>query len=197
VDVDFQEGADDVSKHSPPYPNAATDPFNKLPGMNRPPMTAEADLLPCPGCNGPNTRVIGGPGTRGGPKYWAGCDQCRWRTWGNTEAEAIAAWNRRAQAAEIKALRAEVERANSWNERVSVCRDHVADIVDGPCVICALDAAKARAERLEEALRGWWEAHRPVGWTEDQHRSCPHVNLATDAEKALATALLRDQEEGK
>lgn len=54
-----------------------------------------------------------------------------------------------------------------------------------------------RAERLAEALRGWWEAHRPVGWTEDQHRSCPHVNLATDAEKALATALMRDQEEGK
>ena len=50
-------------------------------------------------------------------------------------------------------LRAEVERANGWNERVSVCRDHVADIVDGPCVICALDAAEARAERLAEALR--------------------------------------------
>ena len=57
--------------------------------------------------------------------------------------------------AEIEALRAEVERANSWNERVSVCRDHVADIVDGPCVICALDAAKARAERLAEAIRAY------------------------------------------
>lgn len=56
------------------------------------------------------------------------------------------------------------------------------------------DALTAEVERLAEALRGWWEAHRPVGWTEDQHRSCPHVNLATDAEKALATALLRDQE---
>src|SRR5690606_39781009 len=54
--------------------------------------------------------------------------------------------------AEIEALRSEVERANSWNERVSVCRDHVSDIVDGPCVICALDAAKARAERLAELL---------------------------------------------
>lgn len=51
------------------------------------------------------------------------------------------------------------------------------------------DALAAEVERLAEALRGWWEAHRPVGWTEDQHRSCPHVNLATDAEKALATAL--------
>src|SRR5690606_265749 len=70
-----------------------------------------------------------------------------------SRAAAIAAWNRRAQSAEIEALRAEVERANSWNASVSVCRDHAADIVDGPCVICALDAAEARAERLAEALR--------------------------------------------
>lgn len=60
-----------------------------------------------------------------------------------------------------------------------------------------IEALRAEVDRLAEALRGWWEAHRPVGWTEDQHRSCPHVNLATYAEKALATALLRDQEEGK
>lgn len=48
----------------------------------------------------------------------------------------------------------------------------------------------ASAERLTEVLQGWWKAHRPVGWTEDQHRSCPHVNLVTNSEKALATALL-------
>jgi len=60
------------------------------------------------------------------------------------------------------------------------------DIPDG------VRAIQARAERLAEALRGWWEMRRPVGWTEDQHRACPHVNLATDAEKALATALLGD-----
>jgi len=59
------------------------------------------------------------------------------------------------------------------------------------------ECAVREIERLAEALRGWWKAHRPVGWTEDQHRSCPHVNLATDAEKALATALLRDQEDGQ
>ena len=52
-------------------------------------------------------------------------------------------------------------------------------------------------EVLREALREWWSAHRPVGWTEDQHRACPHVNLVTKAEKALADALLRDQEEDK
>lgn len=57
--------------------------------------TEQRALLPCPGCGLADTRVIGGPGTKGGPQYWAGCDHCRWRTWGNTEAEAIAAWNTR------------------------------------------------------------------------------------------------------
>lgn len=79
---------------------------------------------------------------------------------------------------EIEALRAEV--ASERNLK--------ADAIHA----CAM--ANIRAELLAEALRGWWEAHRPVGWTEDQHRSCPHVNLATEAEKALATALLRYQE---
>ena len=51
-----------------------------------------------------------------------------------------------------------------------------------------------KAAQLVEALRGWWEARRPVGWTEDQHRSCPHVNLVTKAEKALADAMLRARE---
>ena len=46
-------------------------------------------------------------------------------------------------------------------------------------------------EVLREALRGWWMSRRPVGWTEDQHRSCPHVNLVTNAEKALADAMLK------
>jgi hypothetical protein len=52
-------------------------------------------LKACPGCGKDSTRVIGGPGTAGGPKYWAGCDYCNWRTWGDTKAEAIAAWNTR------------------------------------------------------------------------------------------------------
>ena len=69
--------------------------------------------------------------------------------------------------AEIEALRAEMERANSWNERVSVCRDHVADIVDGPCVICALGAAQASAERLAELLDQAY-GHVPAGALADQ-----------------------------
>jgi hypothetical protein len=85
-----------------------------------------------------------------------------------------------AAAREIERLRAEVSTAHS------AVHYHIAEHAK----------TIARAERLAEAVRGWWEMHRPVGWTEDQHRACPHVNLATDAEKALATALRRDQEEG-
>jgi len=64
-------------------------------------------------------------------------------------------------------------------------------------VTCELMDATARADKLAEAVRRWWEEHRPVGWTDDQHRACPHVNLVGDTEKALATALLRDREEEK
>lgn len=59
-------------------------------------MIEAVELRPCPGCASNHTRVIGGPGTAGGPKYWAGCDYCTWRAWGDTHAEAVAAWNQRA-----------------------------------------------------------------------------------------------------
>lgn len=59
-------------------------------------MTAvKSEMLPCPGCARDRTRVVGGPGTSGGPRYWAGCDHCNWRAWGDTEAKAIEAWNTR------------------------------------------------------------------------------------------------------
>jgi hypothetical protein len=101
--------------------------------------------------------------------------------------------------AEIEALRAEVERANSWNERVSVCRDHVADIVDGPCVICALDAAKARADKLAEVLREAKEKMLArVKWVAcdcgcEGEKPADAVSIAW----LRASALLREQEEGK
>jgi len=51
-------------------------------------------LKPCPAGH-VDTRVVGGPGTAGGPKYWAGCVDCNWRAWGDTPEEAIDAWNSR------------------------------------------------------------------------------------------------------
>lgn len=100
--------------------------------------------------------------------------------------------------AEVKRLTLETGRLQQQYDEQTACV-----IVHRGSALACSDAMRAayyderrRAERLAEALRGWWKTRRPVGWTEDQHRSCPHVNLATDAEKALATALLRDQEEG-
>src|SRR5690606_23462238 len=102
------------------------------------PMTAETDLLPLPEYFRRDLSHM----------TWEGLSQAAINYASANVASAVAPLQ-----AEIEALRAEVERVNSWNERVSVCRDHVTDIVDGPCVICALDAAKARADKLEDALR--------------------------------------------
>ena len=108
--------------------------------------------------------------------------------------------------AEIERLRAEVERLRTdgasavrWAPSSAYWSDVLVELF-GPDARKGIDvlerrwqAALERAEQLEEALRGWWMSRRPVGWTEDQHRSSPHVNLVTGAEKALADAMLREQ----
>ncbi len=75
-------------------------------------------LEPCPGCGKEHTRVIGGPGTAAEPKHWAGCDFCHWRTWGDTQAEAVTAWNTRAPDPRIAALTAEVARKDEALRKV-------------------------------------------------------------------------------
>ena len=57
-------------------------------------MGVDTRMKPCPSGH-TSGRVIGGPGTAGGPKFWAGCDLCNWRTWGDTADEALAVWNDR------------------------------------------------------------------------------------------------------
>lgn len=112
-------------------------------------MTAETDLLPLPEPKFLARRTASG-------EWLELLDASDWTAemWVHGTDPVYSADQLRAcVSSATEALRAMVERVNSWNERVSVCRDHVADIVDGLCVICALDAAEARAERLAEALR--------------------------------------------
>lgn len=109
-------------------------------------------------------------------------------------------------AAEIEALREEVERLRRGDHpAITHCDNCGCDWLDNGlnpigCPYCKLsaetEALRAEVERLAAAVRGWWKAHRPAGWTEDRHRSCPHVNLVTGAEKALVDALLRAREAG-
>lgn len=139
-------------------------------------MTAETDLLPCPGCNGTNTRVIGGPGTRGGPEHWAGCDQCRWRTWGNTEAEAIAAWNRRAcVSSATEALRAD-------NDALRIAKDAANRMLLAE--LSRNQRLEAETERLAEALLRYG-VHEQACLDDDvQWCTCGFQDIRDDAARA-------------
>lgn len=80
---------------------------------------------------------------------------------------------RRANRAEERAVAAEQERdsAVSWNHRVSVCEKHTAEIVDGPCVICELEAAERKAEEaiaIAGLLFDAWEDGTPCYETDGE-----------------------------
>ena len=49
----------------------------------------------------------------------------------------------RSLAQRLEEAQAELGQAINWNHRVSVCKDHAADIVDGECVICELSRIEA------------------------------------------------------
>lgn len=53
------------------------------------------------------------------------------------------------------------------------------------------EATRMREERdaLYKVAMVWWRGRRPVGWTDEQHRAQPFVNLTIDAEKPLAAML--------
>jgi len=97
---------------------------------------SERELLICPFCGSADCRVIGGPGTKGGPKYWAGCDHCSGRAWGDTEAEAIAAWNRRSPSRPL-ILEEAAKVAEHWRELM------LAAGVNDESVICAAGSTLA------------------------------------------------------
>ena len=105
-------------------------------------------LLPCPGCGCTATRVIGGPGTRGGPQYWAGCDHCRWRTWGDTEADAITAWNTRENSAEIAGALRDAERYR-WLRTVTPYRFKK---LQDACIADATDTAYFLGDKFDTAI---------------------------------------------
>lgn len=44
---------------------------------------------------------------------------------------------------------------------------------------------------LSVAVRSWWESHRPIGWTELQHRQNPSINTISPAEENLAIEFVR------
>ena len=74
-----------------------------------------------------------------------------WRVKLQTEQTMHSAWRKRAEEAEadLAAANARAEGAEGWNHRVSVCRDHVGDIVDGDCLICRHEA---EADAMREAV---------------------------------------------
>ena len=91
--------------------------------------------------------IVGGPGTDGGPLFWAGCRNCSWRAWGVTETEALAAWGCRSPHSDT----AEAAKPDDAVERVRLAVQEVLAI----CETYTLDrvGAHSRAfDRLRDAV---------------------------------------------
>jgi len=46
-------------------------------------------------------------------------------------------------------------------------------------------------DKIVLAAIQWWEMHRPIAYTKQQHIENPSVNTATDSEKQLAISVAR------
>lgn len=68
-------------------------------------MELEAELRACPFCGGSASMVRGGPGN-----FFVQCEECRSAGDDGSEERALAAWNRRADDAELATLRSDNER---------------------------------------------------------------------------------------
>jgi len=132
-----------------------------------------SDLEPCPMCGSPAKLSCYGP-SRGATLFLASCSACSLSlTWRNDEAEATAAWNRRAPSAEEARLRAEVAslRATLGQQPAVEGAEPIGCPLPGAC-----GAVRAHAA----AYRAGAEAMREAAAVVAQTVRVPHMNIAPD-----------------
>lgn len=77
----------------------------------------------------------------------------------------------------------ESRKGDDWNSRVRVCRDHTAEIVDGSCVICELEALRGEQGKGEvsDAERGKFFVTN-AEWIRDEDTTLMAIRLPHDVD---------------